>query len=60
MAEVVNLRLKRKQAARAAGRAAGDEQAARHGVTTAEKSLVEARADKARRDLDLHQCDTDG
>lgn len=59
MAKVVNLRQKRKQAARAAARAAGDEQAARHGVTKADKALAAARDAKARRDLDGHRRDPD-
>jgi chorismate mutase len=55
MAEIVNLRTARKQAARKAARAKGDENAARFGRTRAEKDLEQARADKAARDLDAHR-----
>ncbi len=54
---IVNLRQRRKQAARGAARKAGDANAARHGRTKAEKSLTEARAEKAARDLDGHRRD---
>jgi len=62
MTQVVNLRQKRKQAARAAARSKSDENAARHGQGKAERALHEARADKARSDLDGHRRDpaTDG
>ncbi len=59
MAEVVNLRTAKKQAARKAARAAGDVQAAKHGRTKAEKALAEARAEKAARDLEAHRRETD-
>ncbi len=55
MAEIVNLRSARKQAARKAARAKGDENAARFGRTTAERDIDEARASKAKRDLDGHR-----
>jgi hypothetical protein len=54
-AKVINLRTRRKQAARAADRLAASANAARHGRTRAEASLEEARADKAARDLDGHR-----
>jgi hypothetical protein len=54
MAEIVNLRTARKQAARKAARDKGDENAARHGRSKAEKALEAARAEKAKRDLDGH------
>jgi hypothetical protein len=57
MTEVVNLRQRRKQAARAAARKAGDANAARHGRSKAEKTLTESRAEKAARDLDGHRRD---
>lgn len=57
MAELINLRLRRKQAARDAQRQAGSENAARHGEGKLEKSLHKARADKAARDLDGHKRD---
>ena len=52
MAEIVNLRAKRKAAARDAARRAGDENAAKFGRTKAERALEKARAEKAARDLD--------
>jgi hypothetical protein len=52
MAEIVNLRAKRKEAARKAARAQGDANAAKFGRTRAEKELDRARAEKAARDLD--------
>lgn len=57
MAEIVNLRTARKQAARKAARAAGDAQAAKFGRNKAEKDLQQARAEKAARDLDAHHRD---
>lgn len=62
MSQIVNLRLARKQAARDAKRQAGHEAAARHAVSKAQKSLDNARAEKARAHLDQHQRDpkTDG
>ncbi len=55
MAKVVNLRTRRKQAARDAERKDAGARAARHGLTKDERSLIEARADKAARDLDAHR-----
>lgn len=52
MAEIVNLRQARKRKARAAKRDAADVAAAKHGRSKAEKRLLEARAEKAARDLD--------
>ena len=57
MTKVINLRTRRKQAARAAARDAAGENAARHGESKAARALREAEADKARRDLDGHQRD---
>lgn len=57
MAEIVNLRQARKQAARKAARKAGDENAAKFGRSKAERSLENARAAKAARDLDAHRID---
>ncbi len=54
MSQPVNLNRFRKQKARADNRARGDENAARSGLSKAEKTLARARADKARRDLDGH------
>jgi hypothetical protein len=59
MAEVVNLRSRRKAAGRAAARQTADENAARHGRSRAEKELEAARAEKAARDLDQHRRDPD-
>jgi hypothetical protein len=55
VAEIVNLRRRRRQAARAAARQAGDANAARHGRTKAEAVLAQARAEKAARDLEAHR-----
>ena len=57
MAEIVNLRQKRKEAARKAARAQADLNAAAHGRSKADKALERARADKAARDLDGHRRD---
>lgn len=59
MAELVNLRQAKKQAARKAARAKGDENAAKFGRTRAERELQEARAEKAARDLEGHRRDGD-
>jgi hypothetical protein len=53
--EVVNLRQRRKQSARAAERRAGDANAARHGRSKSEKLLAQARAEKEARDLEAHR-----
>lgn len=55
MAEIVNLRAKRKEAARQAARKQADENAAKHGLTKAEKALQKARAEQARAKLDGHE-----
>jgi hypothetical protein len=57
MAEIVNLRTKRKEAARKAARAQADANAAKFGQTRAERDLAQARAEKAARDLDAHKRD---
>ncbi|WP_121629674.1 DUF4169 family protein [Tropicibacter alexandrii] len=57
MSKVVNLTRFRKQKAREDKRRAGDENAVRHGVSKAQKSLDQARADKDRRDLDGHELE---
>jgi hypothetical protein len=59
MAEIVNLRQAKKQAARKAARLVADANAAKHGRTKAERTLEKARAEKAVRDLDNHQRETD-
>jgi len=58
--EIINLRQKRKQAARDAARTKADANAVRHGRTKSEKALTEARAEKAGRDLDGHRRDGPG
>ncbi|WP_145105528.1 DUF4169 family protein [Cereibacter sediminicola] len=55
MAEIVNLRAKRKAAERDARRRKGDENAAKFGRTRVERDLQEARAEKARDHLDAHK-----
>lgn len=55
MNKVINLRTIRKQAARDAKRRAGDEAAARHGRSRAEKQAAEDSAAKARAHLDGHK-----
>jgi hypothetical protein len=55
VAEIVNLRRRRRQAARDAARREGNVNAARHGRTKAETALTEARAEKAARDLEAHR-----
>ena len=59
MAEVINLRQAKKQAARKAARAEADANAARFGRTKGERELEKARAEKAARDLEAHRRDTD-
>ena len=52
MAEIVNLRMVRKQKERDAARVKGSEAAAKSGRSKAVKNLEKARAEKASRDLD--------
>jgi hypothetical protein len=59
MAEIVNLRAKRKEAARKAARVQADANAAKFGRTKAERELQKARDEKARRDLEGHERDGD-
>jgi len=54
MAQIVNLRAARKAQARAARKVAADANAAKFGLTPAERDLQSARAAKARRLLDGH------
>lgn len=54
-AGIVNLRRARKSRARAAKARQGDENAARHGQTRAERSLAKAEADKLARALEAHR-----
>jgi Domain of unknown function (DUF4169) len=59
MAEVINLRQAKKQAARTAARSEADANAAKFGRTKAERKLEEARTEKAARDLDAHRRETE-
>jgi Domain of unknown function (DUF4169) len=59
MAEVVNLRTVKKQAARKAARSLADANAAKHGRTKAERELEKARVAKAARELDSHKRETE-
>ena len=59
MAEIVNLRTAKKQAARKAARVQADANAARHGLTKAERARQQAEAEKARCALDGHKRDSD-
>ncbi len=53
--KVVNLRDARKTREREAKRAQGDANAAKFGLTKAERLRQKAEADKAKRDLDGHE-----
>lgn len=55
MSKIINLRTLRKQAARDAKRRAGDEGAARHGRSRAEKQAAQDSAAKAQAHLDGHK-----
>lgn len=55
MAELINLRSRRKTAEREAARKLADQNAARHGRTKAERDQEAARAAKAKHDLDQHR-----
>ena len=59
MAEIVNLRQAKKQAARKAARSVADANAAMHGRTKAERDLDKTRAEKAARALDGHKRETE-
>ena len=58
--KIVNLRLARKAAARDARRRAGDENAARFGLTRAERAAQADAAAREDRRLDQHRLDGDG
>ena len=55
MAEIVNLRQMKKQAARKAARAQADGNAAKFGRTKAEREMQKAQAEKSARDLTGHK-----
>ncbi len=57
MAEPINLNRYRKTKARAEGKARADANTVKFGRSKAEKTLDQARSDKARRDLDGHEQD---
>ena len=57
MAQPVNLNRFRKQKARDEKRREADANAAKHGLTKAQKELARARAEKAKRDLDGHETE---
>jgi hypothetical protein len=59
MAEIINLRQAKKQAARKAARSVADANAAKHGRTKAERDLEKTRAEKAIRALDGHKRETE-
>lgn len=59
MAEVVNLRIVKKQAARKAARSKADANAAKFGRTKVERDLEKARAEKAAKALDGHKRETE-
>lgn len=59
MAEIVNLRQVKKQAARKAARSAADANAAKFGRTKSERSLEKILAEKAARALTAHQRETE-
>ena len=55
MADIINLRTVRKQQARSAALAKGNENATRFGLNKALRDLTKARAEKSARDLDGHK-----
>lgn len=59
MGEVVNLRMRRKEAKRRRDEKAADANRLAHGIGKAERRLGEKRRDKAGRDLEQHRRDTD-
>ena len=59
MAEIVNLRQVRKRSQRAAEARAGDENAARHGLSKGERRRQEAERAKGDAHLDGHRRETE-
>ena len=57
MVQPVNLNRYRKQTAREADKSCADQNVVRFGRSKSDKDLDQARADKARRDLDGHEAD---
>ena len=60
MAEIINLRLARKQKARAEAEKAAEQNRISFGRSKAERSLTEAERDKAARHIDGHRLERDG
>jgi hypothetical protein len=58
MAEIVNLRIARKRAARGKSERLAAERRLEHGAPKRERDLARADRDKARRTLDQHQIET--
>ncbi len=58
MSKIINLRMARKHAARAAKRVRAEESAASHGLTKAERAAQKAATEKARAHLDAHKRET--
>ena len=58
MAEIVNLRIARKRAARSKAQGHAAEQRLAHGVSKAERDDAAADRDRARQTLDQHQIET--
>jgi Domain of unknown function (DUF4169) len=58
MGDVIKLRTARKQAKRQLGQEQAASNRLRHGRTKADRSLDQARATKARRDLDQRRIET--
>ncbi|MDD7972370.1 DUF4169 family protein [Roseinatronobacter alkalisoli] len=54
MSKIINLRMARKQATRAAARKQADEAAAKHGRSKSERQQNQAATAKARAHLDAH------
>lgn len=59
MAEIINLRQAKKQAARKAARSQADANAAKFGRTKAERDLERLHAEEATRALDAHKRETE-
>ena len=58
MAEIVNLRIARKRAARSKAEDRAAEQRLAHGVSKSERDRAAADLEKARQTLDQHQIET--
>jgi DNA-binding helix-hairpin-helix protein with protein kinase domain len=58
MAEIVNLRIARKRAARSKAESSAAERRLAHGVSKSERDHVAADRDKARQTLDQHRIET--